>query len=104
MAIGPATIGAAYFYSDNFFGARGAANYYEINASMPISGTPFSVSGAVGKQQVKGPLDYATWNLGVGYALNSHIGFDLRYWDTNEHSFGSIYKSKVVISVKATFP
>ncbi len=104
MAIGPATVGLAYFYSDNFFGETGAANYYEINASMPIGKTPFSVSGAVGKQQVKGPLDYSTWNLGVGYALNSHIGFDLRYWDTDEHSFGSIYKSKLVISVKATFP
>ena len=30
--------------------------------------------------------------------------FDLRYWDTDEHSFGSIYKSRVVIGIKATFP
>jgi uncharacterized protein (TIGR02001 family) len=104
MALGPATVGLAYFYSDNFFGETGSANYYELNGSMPIGKTPFSVSGAIGKQQVKGPLDYTTWNLGVGYALNSHIGFDLRYWDTDEHSFGSIYKSKLVIGVKATFP
>jgi uncharacterized protein (TIGR02001 family) len=104
MALGPATIGLAYFYSDNFFGETGVANYYEINASMPIAKTPFSVSGAFGHQQVVGPLDYNTWNLGVGYALNSHIGFDLRYWDTDEHSFGSIYKSKLVFGVKATFP
>jgi uncharacterized protein (TIGR02001 family) len=104
MAVGPATVGLAYYYSDNFFGETGAANYYELNGSMPIGKTPFSVSGAIGKQQVKGPLDYTTWNLGVGYALNSHIGFDLRYWDTDEHSFGSIYKSKVVIGIKATFP
>ena len=104
MAVGPATVGLAYYYSDNFFGETGAANYYELNGSMPIGKTPFSVSGAIGKQQVKGPLDYSTWNLGVGYALNSHIGFDLRYWDTDEHSFGSIYKSKVVIGIKATFP
>lgn len=104
MPIGPATVGLAYFYSDNFFGETGPANYYEINASMPIAKTSFSVSGAFGHQQVVGPLDYNTWNLGVGYALNSHIGFDLRYWDTDEHSFGSIYKSTVVLGVKATFP
>jgi uncharacterized protein (TIGR02001 family) len=104
MPIGPATVGLAYFYSDNFFGETGPANYYEINASMPIAKTSFSVSGAFGHQQVVGPLDYNTWNLGVGYAVNSHIGFDLRYWDTDEHSFGSIYKSKVVLGVKATFP
>jgi uncharacterized protein (TIGR02001 family) len=104
MALGPATVGLAYFYSDNFFGETGPANYYEINAGMPIAKTQFSVSGAFGHQQVVGPLDYNTWNLGVGYALNNHIGFDLRYWDTDEHSFGSIYKAKVVFGVKATFP
>ncbi|HEY2358681.1 MAG TPA: TorF family putative porin [Phenylobacterium sp.] len=104
IALGPATVGLAYYYSDNFFGETGSANYYELNGSMPIGKTPFSVSGALGHQQVKGPLDYTTWNLGVGYALNSHIGFDLRYWDTDEHSFGSIYKAKVVFGVKATFP
>src|SRR6185369_17697560 len=91
MAVGPATVGLAYFYSDDFFGETGPAAYYEISASMPIGKTPFSVSGALGHQSVKGDLDYSTWNLGVGYALNSHIGFDLRYWDTDEHSFGSIY-------------
>jgi uncharacterized protein (TIGR02001 family) len=104
MAVGPATVGLAYFYSDQFFGETGPASYYEINASMPIGKTPFSVSGALGHQQVKGPADYTTWNFGVGYALNSHIGFDLRYWDTDQHDFGSIYKSQIVFGVKATFP
>ena len=104
MALGPATVGLAYFYSEQFFGHTGPAAYYEINASMPIGKSPFSVSGALGHQQVKGDLDYNTWNLGVGYALNSHIGFDLRYWDTDEHGFGDIYKSKLVFGVKATFP
>ena len=104
MAVGPATVGLAYFYSGDFFGETGKASYYEINASMPIGKTPFSVNGALGRQEVVGPLDYTTWNLGLGYALNSHVSFDLRYWDTDEHSFGSIYKSKIVLGIKATFP
>ena len=104
MAVGPATVGLGYYYSDDFFGETGKATYYEINGSMPIGKTPFSVNGALGHQEVVGPLDYNTWNLGVGYALNSHVGFDLRYWDTDEHSFGSIYKAKVVLGVKVTFP
>src|SRR5258707_7810164 len=57
MALGPATVGLAYFYSDNFFGETGPANYIEINGSMPIGKSKFSVSGALGHQQVKGPLD-----------------------------------------------
>ena len=28
---------------------------------------------------------------------------DLRYWDTDEHSFGKIYDSRVALAVKATF-
>ncbi len=104
MALGPATIGAAYFYSDDFFGKTGPAHYFEVNASMPIARSPFSVSGALGRRQVRGPLDYTTWNLGVGYLLTDHVGFDLRYWDTDARSFGSIYKSKLVLGVKATFP
>jgi uncharacterized protein (TIGR02001 family) len=104
MALGPAVVGLAYFYSDNFFGDSGPAHYFEVNGFMPIARSPFSVSGALGRRQVQGPLDYTTWNLGVGYVLNDHVGFDLRYWDTDEHRFGSIYKSKLVLGVKATFP
>jgi uncharacterized protein (TIGR02001 family) len=104
MAVGPATIGLAYFYSDQFFGETGKATYYEINGSLPIGKTPYSVSGAIGHQEVVGPLDYNTWNIGVGYAVNSHFGFDLRYWDTDEHKFGNIFKSKLVLGAKLTFP
>ncbi|MDB5425002.1 MAG: hypothetical protein JWQ29_2418 [Phenylobacterium sp.] len=100
---GPATLGAAVFYSPEFFGKTGKATYYEINAAIPIPNTKFSVSGALGHQQVVGPADYNTWNAGVGFALNDHIGFDLRYWDTDEHSFGKIFDSRVVLGVKATF-
>jgi uncharacterized protein (TIGR02001 family) len=100
---GPATLGAAVYYSPEFFGKTGKATYYEVNAAVPIPNTKFSVSGAVGRQQVEGPADYTTWNAGVGYALNDHIGLDLRYWDTDEHSFGKIFDSRVVIGVKASF-
>ena len=104
MAVGPATVGLAYFYSNEFFGETGNASYYEINGSMPIGKSPFSVSGALGRQEVVGPLDYTTWNAGLGYAFNSHVSLDLRYWDTDQHGFGSIYKSKLVLGIKATFP
>jgi uncharacterized protein (TIGR02001 family) len=103
VAAGPATLGAAVYYSPEFFGKTGDATYVEVNAAVPIPETKFSVSGALGYQQVKGPADYTTWNLGVGYALNDHIGLDLRYWDTDEHKFGKIYDSRVVAGIKLTW-
>lgn len=102
VPVGPATIGAAVFYSDDFFGGTGNATYYEINGSVPVA-EKVSVSGALGTQKVVGPFDYTTWNLGVSYALNDHVGFDLRYHDTDEHGFGDIYDSRVVLGVKTTF-
>ncbi|MBR7619271.1 TorF family putative porin [Phenylobacterium sp. 20VBR1] len=101
-AVGPATVGATVFYSPEFFGKTGKATYYEINGAIPVV-DKVSVSGAVGHQEIEGPADYNTWNLGVGYALNDHVGFDLRYHDTDEHSFGDIYDAKVVVGVKASF-
>jgi uncharacterized protein (TIGR02001 family) len=97
---GPATLGVAVFYSPEFFGKTGDALYYEANASVAIPNSKFQVSGALGRQEVKGSGDYTTWNLGVGFALNDHVGFDLRYWDTDEHKFGKIYDSRVVAGVK----
>ena len=102
-AVGPATIGAAFFYSPEFFGKTGDATYYEVNGALPIGDTKFTVSGALGYQQVKGPLDYATWNVGVGYTLTDHIGLDVRYFDTDEHKFGSIYDSRIVGGIKVVW-
>ena len=102
VPVGKGTIGAAVFYSPEFPFKTGEATYYELNASTPLT-DKWSVSGAIGHQSVVGPSDYNTWNLGVGYALTSKIGVDLRYWDTSEHGFGSIYDSRAAISIKATF-
>ena len=102
VPVGPGTLGAAVYYSDEFFGDTGHATYYEVNGSVAIPDTKFSLSGAVGHQEVVGPLDYNTWNLGVGYAINDKVGIDLRYFDTDE-DFGDIYDSRVVLGLKATF-
>lgn len=100
---GPLTLGAAVYYSDEFFGKTGKATYYEVNAAYAIPDSKFSLSGALGHQKVVGPLDYSTWNIGATAALTDHLSADLRYWDTDEHGFGKIYGSRVVIGLKATF-
>jgi uncharacterized protein (TIGR02001 family) len=102
IPVGKATLGAAVYYSPEFFLESGEATYYEVNGSMPVNDN-ISVSGALGHQSVVGPADYTTWNLGVGYAFTPKFGLDLRYIDTSEHSFGKIYDGRVVLGVKATF-
>ncbi|MDB5448180.1 MAG: hypothetical protein JWQ97_3497 [Phenylobacterium sp.] len=104
IAAGPATVGAAFYYSPNTTGpGKIKSYYYELNGALPIAKTKFSVSGALGRQEFDGPGDYTTWNAGVGYAITDKLGLDLRYWDTNEHDFSKSYKARVVASLKATF-
>jgi uncharacterized protein (TIGR02001 family) len=103
IPLGAASLGAAVFYSPDFFGPvdNDEALYYEANASMPIM-NKLSVSGAFGHQHLtKGQADYNTWNVGLGYAFNDHIGVDVRYWDTDVSS--KISDGRGVVSLKATF-
>lgn len=102
VAAGSGTIGAALYYSPDFFGSVDGATYYEVNGSFPVA-EKISVSGAIGHQAVDGAGDYNTWNLGVGVALTDKLGVDLRYHDTDEHGFGSIYDKRVVVGLKAAF-
>ena len=100
---GPVTLGAALFYSPEFFGKTGDAVYTEVNFSTAIPDSKFTVNGALGYQQVQGNLDYATWNVGVGYAFTDTLSADIRYHDTDQHGFGKIYGSRVVGGLKFTF-
>ena len=98
--IGPATVGAALYWSNDFYGGTGNATYVELNGSVPVA-EKFTISGAIGHQDVDYDGDYTTWNLGVGYALNDIVGFDLRYHDTDKHKFGDLYDSRVVLWISA---
>jgi uncharacterized protein (TIGR02001 family) len=102
---GKGTIGAAVYYTPENFNQTGQATYVELNGSMPVT-DKLSVSGAVGHQSLEGPLDYETWNLGVGYAINDVFGIDLRYWDTNVEKSDDPFKlssGRVVVGLKAAF-
>lgn len=102
-AIGPATIGAAVFWSPDFFGAsEDEATYVEANAAFAPA-ERWTVSGALGRQFVSSDFDYTTWNVGAAYQLTDNVTFDVRYHDTDEHDFGDIYGSRGVATLKAVF-
>lgn len=102
-AIGPATIGAAVYWSLDFFGAaEDEATYVEANVALSPADR-WTISGAVGRQLVSSDLDYTTWNLGATVALTGTLAFDLRYHDTDEQDFGDAYGRRAVAGLKATF-
>ncbi|WP_157971332.1 TorF family putative porin [Dyella sp. C9] len=111
-AFGATSLGAAAYYSPNFPGSSSHALYGEVNLTHAFNAT-WSASAAVGRQSIAdgatrndGSLArfaYNTWNVGATWAINDHTSLDLRYWDTNTHDTGSIYRSRLVMGVKATF-
>lgn len=102
-AIGPATVGAAVFWSPDFFGAsEDEATYAEVNAAYAPADR-WTISGAVGRQWVSSDFDYATWNLGAGYQLTERLALDVRYHDTDQSGFGDGYGSRAVATLKAAF-
>ena len=102
---GPFTLGAAAYYSPEFFGGVGSALYYEANASVSPH-DKWTISGAVGRQTLEdfSAFDYTTWNLGVSYAFTDKISGDLRYHDSDIDFCTAICDSRVVVSLKATLP
>ena len=102
-AVGPATLGAAIYYSPDFFGAsEDEATYAEINGAISPADR-WTISAAVGRQWVSSDFDYTTWNLGAAWQMTDNLALDVRYFDTDEHDFGDAYDSRAVASVKATF-
>lgn len=100
--LGPATVGVSLFYSPEFPFEAGKAFYYEVNAALPLA-DKLTLTGALGQQEIEFGTDYATWNVGVSYAITPNLTADVRYSDTGVHSLGSIFEERVAVSLKAAF-
>jgi uncharacterized protein (TIGR02001 family) len=111
------TIAAAYYYSPDFFGEDGSANY--VSGSLALSlPYEFTLSGLIGYQTVAGDkttgngqgkdgkdgFDYTNWRIGISKEVLKFI-LDLSWTDTNESDFlgDDIAGSHIVFSVTRTF-
>lgn len=98
---GPVTLGAAVYYSTNYFGTHRDDIYAEGRAAYKI--TPkLTIGGAVGRQS-DSLASHTTWNAGVTYAFAKHFALDLRYADTDQHDLGNNYGSHFTAALKASF-
>ena len=99
-AIGPATFGTVIYWSPDFFGLDEEATYIEGNVAFAPA-DKWTVTGALGHQWLDVNDDYATWNLGVGYAVTEHVVIDLRYHDSDVD--GPLSESRAVAGIKFLF-
>lgn len=97
-AVGPATLGAAVYYSFDYFGVDEKATYVEANAAF-VPMDRLTLSGAVGRQWLDVSGDYAAWNLGAAYALTEQLTVDVRYHDMDS----PLADARFTAGLKASF-
>lgn len=98
---GPATVGAALYYSPEFTGETGEAIYTEVNGAYAFTDT-VSASAALGFQGIDEADDYTTWNVGATWAFLPYLSADLRYHDSDIDT-GGITDERVNLTLKAAF-
>lgn len=99
-AVGPVTLGAAVYYSPDFFGIDDGATYVEANASFTPA-PKWTVNAALGYQYLDVTDDYSTWNAGVAYAITDNIIIDGRYHGTDVDA--PLYDDRAVATLKFLF-
>ena len=103
------SLGLAYYYSPEFFGKTGKADYYELNGSVPLGKA--TLSGAIGRQSLAkryyGVSGYSTMNAGVTFpVVADKIFIDVRYVYTDDDAKTACVGcslNKVIGTIKATF-
>jgi uncharacterized protein (TIGR02001 family) len=101
-AFGPATLGAAVFYTPYYFGTGRDGTYFEGRAGYKITES-LTASGAIGRQTIGVGGDFTTWNAGLGYAVTKNLGVDLHYYDSDDRGAGKRGGGHIVGAVKASF-
>lgn len=99
-AVGPVTFGSVVYWSPDFFGLDEEATYLEGNLAFTPA-DKWTASAAIGHQWLDVNDDYATWNIGVGYAVTEHVAIDVRYHDADVD--GPLSDGRAVAGIKFLF-
>ncbi|MBK8209752.1 MAG: hypothetical protein IPK78_06995 [Rhodospirillales bacterium] len=102
------SVGAAYYYSPDFFGGTGKANYVNGNVTVtpPVPYVDLALFGGVGFQNIEDSKDYVDWTLG-GKVTFKGVDFTIAYTDTNltQSDLGGnkLSDARVIFTVGAAF-
>ncbi len=99
----PVTVGLTTFYSPDFFGAAEDEATYVVADLGWRAAERVTLGAQVGRQWVSSDFDYTHWSVGGAYAVTDAVSVDLRYHDTDEHTFGEVYRERFVAGLRANF-
>jgi uncharacterized protein (TIGR02001 family) len=101
-------VGAAYYYSPDFFAGTGHAHYVNGNLTVtpPVPYVDLALFGGVGFQNIEDAKDYVDWTLG-GKVTFKGVDFTIAYTDTNltqgDLGGNKLSDARVIFTVGAAF-
>jgi uncharacterized protein (TIGR02001 family) len=101
-SIGPASARLQIQYSPDAAGSTDSFTWVEGRVGWDFT-ERLNGTAAVGRRNQTGAPDYTGWNAGVTYALTDALDLDVRYYDTNAHTFGEQYEDALVAKVAYAF-
>lgn len=99
---GPVSTRLRVNYTPDGSGATQEAWWVELQGGVAIDGKT-KATAAVADRTAEGGADYTAWNAGVKRELTDRIALDVRWYDTDGHSFGEAYEGRLVGAVSINF-
>jgi len=97
-AFGRVTTRLRVNYSPDGFAATQEAWWLELQGAVALDGKT-KASAAIADRSADGGAEYTAWNAGVKRKLTDKVSLDLRWFDTDGHSFGEAYEGRLVASL-----
>lgn len=89
-------------YTPDGFAATQEAWWVEAQAGVALDPVT-KATVAVADRSAEGGAEYVAWNVGVKRKLTDRVAVDLRWFDTDGHSFGESYEGRLVGALSLSF-
>lgn len=100
--LGPVSTRLRVNYTPDGAGGTQEAWWIELQGGVAIDGKT-KLTVAVADRSADGGAEYAAWNAGVKRKLTENLALDVRWYDTDGHSFGEPYEGRLVGSLALSF-
>ena len=93
--LGPVAARLRVNYTPDGFAATQEAWWVEAQGTISLDGKA-KASAALAQRSADGGAEYVAWNVGVKRKLTDRVALDVRWFDTDGHSYGEAYEGRLV--------
>lgn len=99
---GPVSTRLRVNYSPDGFAATQEAWWIELQGGIALDDRT-RATASLADRRADGGAEYAAWNAGVKRKLTEKIALDVRWYDTDGHTYGEAYEGRLVGALSLSF-